>query len=136
MIGIFVPMLPDNIKVILAIRGISAHMFYGFALYIISTPVYPLYPISQQAELGLALFAPSPIYLLGYLYLNLTRENKRIEREESGVMRVPSKEKRRIPLSKLLLVVLSDPDDCFARWLLLDYCRGNHPSCPFEWPQQ
>lgn len=84
LIGIFIPMLNDNMKVMAAVVGISAHMFYGFALYISTSPIYPLYPVSQQVQLGLLLFAPSPIYLIGYLYFNLTRESRRLEREFSS----------------------------------------------------
>jgi plastocyanin len=82
LIGSTLPMLPDNYKMFIIVLAISAHMFYGFALYLTSTPVYPLYTVSQQQMLGIALFGPSPIYFIGYLYVNLTRESRiLIERE-------------------------------------------------------
>src|SRR5205085_641950 len=67
LIGISIPMLPDNFKMIVLALTISAHMFYGFALFLISTQVYPLYGLSQQQSLGIALFAPAPAYFVGYL---------------------------------------------------------------------
>ncbi len=79
LIGGFLPMLPDNFKMLTLMLGLSAHMFYGFALYLITTPVYPLYPVSQQALLGVSLFAPSPIYFVGFLYITLTRETRRLD---------------------------------------------------------
>ncbi len=73
LIGVCVPLLPDNFKMIVLALTISAHMFYGFALFLISTPVYPLYSVAQQQLLGIAMFAPAPAYFVGYLYFNLTR---------------------------------------------------------------
>jgi len=117
MIGIFIPMLPDNIKVITVVLAISSHMFYGFALYIATTPIYPLYPLNQQSELGLALFAPSPIYLIGYLYFSLTKESRRLEQEdaESGLLMSPTLTPQSIArrnangtsVSRMLVLVLS-----------------------------
>jgi cytochrome c oxidase assembly factor CtaG len=41
-IGIFIPMLADNLKMLIFVLALSGHMFYGFVLYISTTPVYPL----------------------------------------------------------------------------------------------
>lgn len=83
LVGIVVPMFNDSTKVMIALLAISGHMFYGFTLYVTPTSVYPLYPVSQQAELGLLLFAPSPIYVIAYLYFNLTRESRRLEQQQA-----------------------------------------------------
>ena len=104
LIGICVPMIPDNLKMIVLALTISAHMFYGFTLYLISTPVYPLYSVAQQQILGIALFAPAPAYFVGYLYLNLTRENRKLEALEFGSKVV---EPQGRPLRKLIISVLS-----------------------------
>ncbi|MHB8568025.1 MAG: DUF1404 family protein [Nitrososphaerales archaeon] len=107
MIGIFVPMLNDNMKVMAALMAISAHMFYGFVLYISTTRVYPLYPVSQQAELGLLLFTPSPIYLIAYLYFNLTRESRRLESESSTHFKLKKGERtQRIANEKLFILAI------------------------------
>jgi len=84
LIGTCVPMIPDNFKMIVLALTISAHMFYGFSLYLITTAVYPLYSVAQQQTLGIALFAPAPAYFVGYLYLSLTRENRKLESLEFG----------------------------------------------------
>jgi plastocyanin len=91
LIGIFVPMLPDNFKMLAFALAVSAHMFYGFALYLTPTAIYPVYPTSQQATLGLWLFAPSPIYLVGFLYFTLTRESKRLDAEAMTRRGLPTK---------------------------------------------
>ena len=83
LIGLCVPMLPDNFKVIALVLAISGHMFYGFALFLLNTQVYPLYPLAQQQLLGIALFAPSPAYIIGYLYFSLMRESRRLEAIEN-----------------------------------------------------
>ncbi len=111
LIGFCVPLLADNQKMILLALTISVHMFYGFALFLISTPVYPLYPVSQQQLLGVALFAPAPVYFIGYLYLNLTRENRKLEALEIGPQSVPAKPKRSgrkliIPALSILMIVV------------------------------
>ena len=104
LIGICVPMIPDNFKMIVLALTISAHMFYGFSLYLISTPVYPLYSVAQQQTLGIALFAPAPVYFIGYLYLSLTRENRKLEALEFGSKVV---EPRGRSLRKLIIPSLS-----------------------------
>lgn len=113
MIGAFVPMLPDNFKMLALVLAISAHMFYGFALYLISTPIYPLYPVSQQALLGLFLFAPSPVYFVGFLYITLTRESRALDSEKrAGAPVVPKHSRKKLGhltvavLSILMLVLL------------------------------
>lgn len=78
LIGGFVPMLPDNFKMLALVLAISAHMFYGFSLYLMTTPVYPLYSTSQQALLGIFMFAPSPVYFIGFLYITLSRESRKL----------------------------------------------------------
>ena len=120
MIGIFIPMLPDGVKVAIVVLAIMGHMFYGFVLYIATTPVYPLYPLNQQAELGLALFAPSPIYLIGFLYLSLTRESRKLEREDAEIAQLAApratahattfkgkKRSSKIPATRLLILFFS-----------------------------
>ena len=97
-------MIPDNFKMIVLALTISAHMFYGFSLYLISTPVYPLYSVAQQQTLGIALFAPAPTYFVGYLYLTLTRENRKLEALEFGSKVV---EPRGRSLRKLIIPSLS-----------------------------
>jgi plastocyanin len=108
-IGVCVPMLPDNFKMIVLALTISAHMFYGFALFLISSPVYPLYSVSQQQTLGIAMFAPAPAYFVGYLYFNLTRENRRLEELESTSSKA-TKSKRAtraiIPLLSAMLIAI------------------------------
>ncbi len=104
LIGICIPMIPDNFKMIVLALTISAHMFYGFSLYLISTPVYPLYSVAQQQTLGIALFAPAPAYFVGYLYLTLTRENRKLEALEFGSKVV---EPRGRSLRKLIIPSLS-----------------------------
>jgi plastocyanin len=91
MIGIFIPMLPDNFKMLVFALALSAHMFYGFALYLTPTAIYPVYPASQQAILGLWLFAPSPAYFIGFLYFTLTRESKRLDADLMAQRGLPSK---------------------------------------------
>jgi plastocyanin len=78
-IGALLPMLPDNFKILTLLLAISAHMFYGFALFLINTSVYPLYPVNQQSTLGVFMFAPAPIYFIGFLYITLTRQSRRFE---------------------------------------------------------
>jgi plastocyanin len=97
-------MIPDNFKMIVLALTISAHMFYGFSLYLINTPVYPLYSVAQQQTLGIALFAPAPAYFIGYLYLSLTRENRKLEALEFGSKVV---EPRGRSLRKLIIPALS-----------------------------
>jgi plastocyanin len=104
LIGICVPMLPDNFKMIVLALTISAHMFYGFALFLISSQVYPLYSLSQQQTLGIAMFAPAPAYFVGYLYFTLTRENRRLEALESCYT---TKQARRKPRSAMIVPILS-----------------------------
>ena len=104
LIGVCVPMLPDNFKMMVLALTISAHMFYGFALFLISTPVYPLYSLSQQQSLGIAMFAPAPVYFIGYLYFTLTRENRRLEALEA---KAPTKVTKRKPRSGLVVPFLS-----------------------------
>ncbi|MGI0081319.1 MAG: plastocyanin/azurin family copper-binding protein, partial [Nitrososphaerales archaeon] len=94
--------------------AISAHMFYGFALYIISTPVYPLYPVDQQALLGVFLFAPSPVYFVGFLYITLTRESRKLDAEKRPDMTAVRRPMRKrlghltvAALSILMIVALS-----------------------------
>ncbi len=113
-IGAFVPMLPDNFKMLTLVFAISAHMFYGFALYIISTPVYPLYPVDQQALLGVFLFAPSPVYFVGFLYITLTRESRKLDAEKRPDMTAVRRPMRKrlghltvAALSILMIVALS-----------------------------
>jgi len=109
LVGFCVPQLQDNLKMILLALTISAHMFYGFALYLITTPVYPLYPVAQQQLLGIALFAPAPVYFIGYLYLNLTRENRRLEAMEAGPQVVSSSTRsyRKMILPALSLLMIA-----------------------------
>jgi plastocyanin len=109
LIGFGVPQLQDNLKMILLALTISAHMFYGFALYLITTPVYPLYPVAQQQLLGIALFAPAPVYFIGYLYLNLTRENRRLEALEAGpqILSSPTKSYRKMILPSLSILMIA-----------------------------
>jgi|GEM_PF-658097 plastocyanin len=83
LIGFTVPMLSDHMKMILFVLAVSAHMFYGLALFLISTPIYNS-PVSQQSFLGVLLFAPSPAYFIGYLYFTLTSESRRLERDEQN----------------------------------------------------
>ena len=104
LIGVCVPMLPDNFKMIVLALTISAHMFYGFALFLLSTPVYPLYSLSQQQSLGIAMFAPAPVYFIGYLYFTLTRENRRLEALEANA---PERSTKRKPRSGLVVPILS-----------------------------
>jgi len=108
LIGFCVPQLQDNLKMILLALTISAHMFFGFALYIIGTRVYPLYPVSQQQLLGVALFAPAPVYFIGYLYLNLTRENRRLEALELGAsaVKIPKRSIRKAILPMLTILMI------------------------------
>ena len=91
MIGAFVPMLPDNFKMLAFALALSAHMFYGFVLYLTPTAIYPVYPASQQATLGLWLFAPSPVYFIGFLYFTLTRESRRLDADAMARRGLPSK---------------------------------------------
>ena len=111
LIGFCIPLLQDNMKMILLALTISAHMFYGFALYLISTPVYPLYPVAQQQLLGVALFAPAPVYFILYLYLNLTRENRKLEalELEMPTVAIPKRSFRKViipTLSVLMIIAL------------------------------
>ncbi|MDA4111601.1 MAG: DUF1404 family protein [Thaumarchaeota archaeon] len=109
LIGICIPMLQDNYKMIVLALTISAHMFYGFALFLISTPVYPLYTVAQQQILGIAMFAPAPAYFVGYLYFNLTRENRRLEELEFNShsdKRNDSSQNKIVPLLSIILMVL------------------------------
>jgi plastocyanin len=80
-IGLFIPMLADNLKMLIFLLALSGHMFYGFVLYLTPTPIYPLFSVSQQATLGVWLFAPSPIYFIGFLYFSLTNQSRKMNRE-------------------------------------------------------
>lgn len=105
LIGGFVPMLPDNFKMLALVLAISAHMFYGFALYLITTPIYPLYPVSQQSLLGLLLFAPSPAYLGGFLYITLSRESRALEEGRGNTAHIPKPSRKR--LERLSIATIS-----------------------------
>jgi len=108
LIGFCIPLLQDNMKMILLALTISGHMFYGFALYLISTPVYPLYPVAQQQLLGVALFAPAPVYFISYLYLNLTRENRKLEalEMETPKVAIPKRSIRRVIVPTLSIAMV------------------------------
>ncbi|MGI0090186.1 MAG: DUF1404 family protein [Nitrososphaerales archaeon] len=110
LIGMTIPMLPDNFKLLLLALAVSAHMFYGFALFVINTPVYPLYPVSQQQVLGVALFAPSPIYFVGYLYFSLTRESRRLDALENHSAQTQTSSKKAwhlvTPALSILLILI------------------------------
>lgn len=95
LVGAVVPMFNDSTKLLISLLAISGHMFYGFTLYVTPTPIYPLYPVSQQAELGLLLFAPSPIYVIAYLYFNLTRESRKLEQQVENRQLVSRKSRLR-----------------------------------------
>jgi plastocyanin len=112
-IGMFVPMLTDNLKMMIFLLALSGHMFYGFVLYLSQTPIYPLYSVSQQATLGVWLFAPSPIYFIGFLYFTLTSESRKMNKEIDVNERIfPSREGRKMrffiaALSVIMIVALA-----------------------------
>jgi hypothetical protein len=54
-------------------------MFYRFFLYLVQTPVYPLYGVGQQAVLGAIMFAPSPLFLFGFIYVSLVKETRSLD---------------------------------------------------------
>jgi plastocyanin len=91
MIGIFIPMLPDNFKMFAFLLAMSGHMFFGFYLYLTPVAVYPVYPAAQQQALGIWLFAPMPVFLVSYLYFTLTRESKRLDAEIMAHKGLPSR---------------------------------------------
>jgi plastocyanin len=91
MIGIFIPMLPDNFKFFAFLIAMSGHMFYGFYLYLTPVAVYSVYPAAQQQVLGVWLFSPMPVFLVGYLYFTLTRESRRMDAEIMARKGLPSK---------------------------------------------
>ncbi|MHB1909024.1 MAG: DUF1404 family protein [Nitrososphaerales archaeon] len=91
MIGIFIPMLQDNFKMLVFILSLSGHMFYGFFLYLTPQAIYPVYPAGQQALLGLLLFAPSPIFFIGFLFFTLSRETRKLDREKMEMRGLPTK---------------------------------------------
>jgi plastocyanin len=83
LIGLLFPALPDNFKFISVFLAASGHMAYGIYLFIMNTPVYPLYPsVGQQALLGIFMLFPSPVYFIGLMVFSLTRETKRLEELE------------------------------------------------------
>jgi plastocyanin len=112
-IGIFIPMMADNLKMLVFVLALSGHMFFGFVLYISTTPIYPLFSVAQQAQLGLLLFAPSPIYFIGFLYFTLTSQSRKLNRQndvsENLFPRPPSHKLRLITatLSIIMLVALA-----------------------------
>jgi plastocyanin len=79
LIGWFFPVLPTNVKFMSVFLAASGHMVYGIFLLIMNTPVYPLYPVSQQAILGIAMLFPSPLYFIGLMVASLHNETKRLE---------------------------------------------------------
>jgi plastocyanin len=85
LLGLAVPKLSDHLKLVFFVTAISAHMFYGLALFLINTPIYNS-PVAQQSFLGVTLFAPSPVYFIGYLYFSLTNESRKIESEERALL--------------------------------------------------
>jgi plastocyanin len=78
-IGWFFPVLADNYKFMLIFLTASGHMVYGIFLYVSNTPVYPLYPVSQQALLGVLLLFPAPLYFIISIAYSLDRETTRLE---------------------------------------------------------
>ena len=116
-IGWFFPVLEDNYKFMLVFLAASAHMVYGIYLYIMNTPVYPLYPVSQQATLGVLLLFPSPLYFIVSILYSLDKETKRLERLElAPTLEYVAPEKRTknrssigkivVPVTTILLVVI------------------------------
>ncbi len=112
LIGSLVLMLPDNFKLFAVALAISAHDIYGFALFLTPVEIYPPSTVSQQALLGILLFAPSPVYVVGYLYYTLTRESRKLEELETGrkvqsSSKIPSFFKgKAVPLFMIALLVL------------------------------
>jgi plastocyanin len=106
-IGIFVPMLTDNLKMLVFVLALSGHMIYGFVLFISTTPIYPLYSLSQQAQLGLWLFAPAPIYFIGFLYLTLTSESRKLDKQNDANERIfPSRPSRKLHMIVAFLSII------------------------------
>jgi plastocyanin len=91
LIGSFLPMLPDNSKLYIIFFAMSVHIIYGFALFLSSVPVYVPSSVAQQQVLGAILFAPMPVIMFGYLYLNLTRESRKLDALEGKLRPVRSR---------------------------------------------
>ncbi len=113
LIGGVLLMLPDNFKLLIMAFAISAHDIYGFALYLTPTQIYPPSPVDQQAFLGFALFAPSPIYFFVYLIFSLTRQNRTIEEKERSLYQIsrdqPKNYRRTqkiVPVLTILMLIL------------------------------
>ena len=89
LIGWFFPVLPDNFKFMTIFLAASGHMVYGIYLFIMTTPVYPLYPLNQQVLLGILILFPAPFYFIGSIGFSLHRETKRLEEIELRSSKVP-----------------------------------------------
>jgi plastocyanin len=68
LIGSLLLMLSDRLKVGLLVLGMVAQLGYGWAL-LSNIQVYPLYSLSQQSSLGVAMLLSGPFYSTGVLYL-------------------------------------------------------------------
>ena len=79
LVGFFFPTLPDNFKFMSIFLAASGHMIYGIYLFIMNTPVYPLYPVSQQNLLAILMLFPAPLYFIGGIVFSLHRETAKIE---------------------------------------------------------
>ena len=79
LIGLFFPVLPDNFKFMSVFLAASGHMAYGIYLFIMTSPVYPLYSLDQQHFLAILMLFPSPAYFIGLMVVSLNRETRRLE---------------------------------------------------------
>src|SRR5579875_356300 len=119
LIGWYFPALPDNFKFMSVFLGASGHMVYGLYLFVMTTPVYPLYPVGQQTLLAILMLFPSPVLFIPSLVISLNRETNRLEamdlaaRKQSGHNANPIRSKRRfsfgqiaVPVATLLLIAV------------------------------
>jgi len=68
--GSLLPMLSDSAKAGALVLGFFGQFAYG-AILILSFHVYPIYPLAQQQTAAIVMFAMSPVYGAGVVYLIL-----------------------------------------------------------------
>jgi plastocyanin/cytochrome c oxidase assembly factor CtaG len=84
LVGASAPILGSVAKIFSLIAALSAHMYGGFALYILATPVYTAYSLSANQQLGFLMVIADPfifffVFFLVVMQSHWARQKKRID---------------------------------------------------------